>query len=419
MGLRDEQARGEAPGPLEVRGVEVGDRDRESRRVAADLVQRQQPQVAVERRVLDALGRDRRRGLLKPGDELVRDRGAAAQQQRAGELVVDVGALHGVDVSRRHQPAPRLDIGPVDRQRRQRTRQLLHGEARRQSLQALELAGERPLGLVELGLERDLGETTPVARHLLPECRERLLARRIDEQRGDVIEKLVAHCAGHRPVPQALGRQRRAEDLLDPDTLDPGLAQPPQVAGRIREPVRMVDAQSVEHAVAHELENLGVGDLEHLAIFLADRSELVDVEEAAIQAGLWVNVEEARTQIRVTPPAVLVRALHVVGDHVQHDAQAGVGELAQSQLAAEFGRHACRVDDVVAVGRARAGLQRRAEVDVTDAKITQVGHELANAREVEAPAELETVGGAQLHQPLIGHRSPRRRLSVRDSTGRV
>ena len=56
-----------------VRRVEGVDRQAEAVGVAADLVERQQPQVAVERGVLDALRVDRRRRLLEAGDELVGD----------------------------------------------------------------------------------------------------------------------------------------------------------------------------------------------------------------------------------------------------------------------------------------------------------------------------------------------------------
>ena len=51
---------------------------REPARVAADVVQGQQPRVAVERRVLDALGHHRRRRLLEARDERVPARASRA-----------------------------------------------------------------------------------------------------------------------------------------------------------------------------------------------------------------------------------------------------------------------------------------------------------------------------------------------------
>ena len=69
VGLRDDQIAREALEALAVCRVEFRDGQAEARRVAADLVQRQQPAVAVEGRVLDALRHHRRRRLLEAGDE--------------------------------------------------------------------------------------------------------------------------------------------------------------------------------------------------------------------------------------------------------------------------------------------------------------------------------------------------------------
>jgi hypothetical protein len=71
VGLGDQQVAREAPGALQVARVEVLHREAEPRGIAADVVQRQQPRVAVEGGVLDALGHDRRRRLLEAGDERV------------------------------------------------------------------------------------------------------------------------------------------------------------------------------------------------------------------------------------------------------------------------------------------------------------------------------------------------------------
>src|SRR4051794_41959849 len=67
---------------------------------------------------------------------------------------------------------------------------------------------------------------------------------------------------------------------------DARLAQPLEVAGRVGEPVGMVDAQPVDEAVAHEADRQAVRLLEHLGILLAHAGEVVDVEEAAVAAGL-------------------------------------------------------------------------------------------------------------------------------------
>src|SRR5581483_5846716 len=99
-----------------------------------------------------------------------------------------------------------------------------------------------------------------------------------------------------RPVAELLPR---LEDLLDPDVLDPGLPQPPQVARRAREAVRVVDPHAVDEALPHELDDLSAQRLEHLRVLHADAGELADVEEAAVLAGPPVEVEELRPQQRV------------------------------------------------------------------------------------------------------------------------
>ena len=109
----------------------------------------------------------------------------------------------------------------------------------------------------------------------------------------------------------------------------------------------MVDAQPVEHAVAKQLEHLAVDELEGLLALYAHRRHVVDVEEAPVEAGLRIDVED----LGVGPPAVLVARAHVVGDDVEHDPDA-VAERAQLLLATELARDRRGIDDVVAVRRA-------------------------------------------------------------------
>src|SRR6266516_2954127 len=85
--LRREQVHREALGALEVRPVELLDGKRESARIAADLVQRSESEVAVEVRVLDALGHHRAGRLLPARDELVV--AALLEQEHAAEVVGD------------------------------------------------------------------------------------------------------------------------------------------------------------------------------------------------------------------------------------------------------------------------------------------------------------------------------------------
>jgi hypothetical protein len=111
-----------------------------------------------------------------------------------------------------------------------------------------------------------------------------------------------------------------------------------------------------------------------------------------------VDVEELLTQRRVTP--VTVRGIdgHVVGDDVEHDPEAapvrGGAEFAEGVLATEVGRDPGRIDDVVAVGRARASLQRRAQVQMGDPEVAQIRDQFARGVEAELRSELQAVSGA-------------------------
>jgi hypothetical protein len=236
----------------------------------------------------------------------------------------------------------------------------------------------------------NVGERPLLAGQLLVQTRERLLAGRVDEEGRDVVQELVAGCPFDRPLgAQAL---TRLEDLLDPRALDPRLAQPLEVAARIRQPVWMIDAHPVDQPLLHELDDLGVGHLPHLGILHPHARKPADVEEPPVQAGAPVEVEELRTPQRVAPEGVLVARRHVIRDDVQHHPEAGRAQLPELVLAAEILGDPGRIDDVVPVGRAGSRLQRGREIEVRDAEVAQVRHELSRLAETEARPQLEPVG---------------------------
>ena len=367
--------------PRGIARVEVVDSDAEAPRVAADIVESKQPAVAVEGGVLDALGHDRRRRLLKAGDE------------RAGAERV-VGA---VDRQRRHRPGERLGRGAPG---------IWHmwicacvrWRAWGLAGESFDLGRERRLRLLELGLERVGAERTRVAAELVPQLGQQRLAGRIDEQPADVVEELVADGARHRPV--AGSRSLEAEDLLDPDPPGAAVAQAAQITRGIGEAVGMVDAQPVDHALLQQPQDQAVGRVEHLLELDANPGEVVDVEEATVAAADRVDVEEALAQLRIGPEAVGGIGRHVVGYDVEHDPHAGAvsrgRQLPEGRLAAEIVGEPRRVDDVVAVRRAGARLQRRAQVQVRDPEVAQIGDQLGGGREAELGGQLQPVGGAQL-----------------------
>ncbi len=240
MRLGDQQVVREALGAHPVGLVEVLDRDAEARRVAADVVEREQPPVAVEGGVLDALGHDRRRRLLEAGDERVP--AALAQQEHVGERRGEPRLGNRLAVLVLHPARPRLHVGPVHGQRGDGAVQPAD-LARRLAGEPLQLGDERGGRLLALGLVGVGAERAGVAGDLLPQRGQRRLARRVDVERRDVVEELVADRALHRPVAQLLAG---VEDLLDPHVARAAVAQPAQVAGRVGEPVRVVDAQAVD-----------------------------------------------------------------------------------------------------------------------------------------------------------------------------
>ena len=301
-------------------------------------------------------------------------------------------------------PRPRLDVGAVHPEERERALERVH-VARRGAAEALELGREGRRRLLVLGVERPRAERARVARDRLPQRGQRRLAGGVDEQRRRVVEELVADGARHRPVAQSLAG---VEDLLHPHVGHAGLAQRREVAGGVDQPVGMVDPQAVDLPVGHQGEREPVGLLEHRGVLLAHARKVVDVEEAAVAPGVLVEVEEAPPARGVAPVRVGVVGRHVVRDDVEHDAQAGGarvrGQRVERVRAPQFLRDAGRVDDVVAVRRARPRLEGRRQVEVGDPEVAQVGHERPRLGEPEPGTELEAVGGARL-----GHRRATRR----------
>ena len=147
-------------------------------------------------------------------------------------------AVGGVD-----RPGRRLDVGAVDRQRGERPREVGGRLAASRAAAARPRARTSSRACSSFASRRTSRERARVARELLPQLGQRRLAGRVDEERRDVVQELVARRALDRPVAQPLAR---LEDLLDPDVLGAAVAQPLEVAGRVGEPVGVVDAQPVD-----------------------------------------------------------------------------------------------------------------------------------------------------------------------------
>ena len=120
----------------------------------------------------------------------------------------------------------------------------------------------------------------------------------------------------------------------------------------------------------------------------------VDVEEAGISAG-------AAMAQHVGPPGIGGVGRHVIGHDVDDQAEARGGELgrqrAQRRLAAQFGIDLGRIDDVVAVHRARPRDGDGRRVEMADAQAREIGHQRLGVGEGEALVKLQPQGGARDH----------------------
>ncbi len=437
--------------------VELRRGDAEAVGLAADLVQAGQRVPAVQRGVLHALGHDRTAGLLEADDGL----GGAGQDQlgRPGHRV-GIGVPGRLRGGRADQPqglGRRLlagdRVGPVDRHRRE---QLDHGLA-----QLGHVPGE-PVDLAAEELRQDLllrlithdvvigGESGVLEER----ADQRPGTRRIDEQPGDHVERVVPGRAVARPVV----RQPLVvdEDLLRDRPHRGQLAQPGQVGARIGQPVGMVDPQPGDDPLRHQRQDHPVGGVEDLGVLDAEPDEGRHVEEPPVAGALTPRHQPV--ELVVQPPAaalpygelVVVVAQHVtVGHHLGLDVgvaaehghrdlaagpvevepprrgrlgavlqdlpEPGVGrlgdghghvvrhdvgdqgespgrELAQARDAAELLPDLRVVGHVVAVERGRHRLQDRREVEVAHPQLGEVADQAGRLPEPEVRGELQPVG---------------------------
>ena len=278
--------------------MELPDGGAEDRRVAANLAQRRQPQVAVERGVLDTLGHHRPAGLLEAGHELR----CGQLGQRQGSHHVDLaqtgrqgglGRRHGVrnlgpgDVVCR---TGRRQVGPVDGERREDLDQGLAQAAagdveafagpQRHVDEPVDL-GRQHLGQhLALGPGDHLGEGRPVAGQRLPQVGQGLFAGRIDEQAHDEVQRVVTGRAGAGPSCRQLFA--RLEDLLDHDVGAAGrTGQPVQIAARVGQTVGVIDPQPIDLAVVQLLQHQRVGGVEDGRVLDPHAGQGRDVEEPA------------------------------------------------------------------------------------------------------------------------------------------
>ncbi|PSK50753.1 hypothetical protein B0E38_05326 [Streptomyces sp. 111WW2] len=365
---RHDRARG-GPVALHARavGVELLRRHGRTARIPAHLGGRQQRYVAVEGRVLDGLGAQRRRGLREPRPELhvIRSVPVPPQHQapydvhRAGLLGHREGVprpggrLLGDDRRRVHRGVRPVHLQPhqqLHQRRAQRPgRPVAQRRVRRGGAQAVRHPGQ-PVQLGGQLVREHLVRRAPHRRRPVP-AQVRLrggepsvpveqlsVAGGVREQPVDVPQGVVAGRArdgpgGGQPLPVR-------EDLLHhrpPSAARP--VQPFQVRVGVGEAVGMVDAQSVDHALVQQPQDGAVRRLEHLRVLHAHADQLRDAEEApVVQLGAGQPPPHRAVPLRVQQPwqrqvrgavpqreGVLVVAQHVAVDPevVQHLAERG------------------------------------------------------------------------------------------------
>ena len=311
------------PSACQVGRVEGRYRDAAAGRIATQLVERHQPQVAVAGGVLHRLGRHRRGELLPARQQacplVVRHAGAFAFAQQHLAHMVQHRRFGAAEAPPRggHRPvevAPvggtgrlaHTQVGPVDRKTRcdfgQRQPQAVAGEVAAAAVgprdpvhrldQPVQLREQRAADDQPLALVRDLGEVLAHAGERPVALVQHLDAAGVDEEPIDQRGEAMAGVAVHRP----LVRQRLVlgQDLLDHQVQRAWLAaghlrlpdmaglQPLEVLLRVRQAVGMVDAQRVQVAVLQPLQHPRMRGFEDFGTFHAQRRQRVDVEEAPV-----------------------------------------------------------------------------------------------------------------------------------------
>ena len=159
------------------------------------------------------------------------------------------------------------------------------------------LGREGLAGLLALGGLGHAGEPGGPGGEALVGGGQRGGAGRVEEQAADHAQRVVAGGPGARPVGgQPLGP---GQDLLGGYPAAAGtVREPPQVAARVGQAVRVVHPQPVDEALVHQAEDHLVGGLEHGRVLDPDRDQRADVEEPA-------PVQLRRRQVPVGQPVML------------------------------------------------------------------------------------------------------------------
>ena len=359
---------------------------RPARRVAADLVERQEAHVAVERRVLDALGHHRRRRLLEARGELARRRRARTRARAGARSRASAARSSSVTEPVR---ARRRCGRPAATATASSSRGMSATRRSRSTSGANVVRACSSLASCASVAERARRPTAP---------RTPRLGGRVAEQRGHVVGELVADRALDRPVAQLLVG---IEDLLHPDVLRAAVgaaAAGSRPGRRARRGGRSAARRRRPRAPARAPAG---GSRRRPPGPPSARPPARRCRRSAA-SGRWPR-RGRRTCARSSRSAqkrVGVVGGHVVGHDVEdqpHPALARVGaQRAQLLLPAQLARDRRRVDR----RRSRASSPRAPARPATGRRARcrgrrRYGQQLARGAQVEVGAELQAVGRAE------------------------
>ena len=380
--VRGEGGHGGGPGGSQAfRGrVELLGGGAEAGGVAADLVERHEALPAVERRVLHTLGHDRPAGLLEADDQLPAPGQARrpallgrAHGERTGGADHQVPAQHqvrdqvqgGLPVLGQPLPGPvrglgddrdRLgvgglaghDVGAVAVHRDQQLHDgvvqgaagvvaqvdVVGADVDEQVDEAVDLGVLTALHHLALGHVDEIvevGDLGAGARaDLVVQQGEGRLGGGVDEHPRDPAQRVVAGGAVAGPVggQLLLALQDLLHHHVGTRARGPAcLRQPPEVAAGVREAVRVVDPEAVQHALGEQVQQHPVGGLEDRGVLHPHRGEGVHVEEAPV---VELLVRDAPVREPVPLPVHQLGHRQVLGavadgEHVVDVAQHGLG----------------------------------------------------------------------------------------------
>ena len=367
--------------------MEVGDREREAARVAADLVEQRAKRFSGRRPCPRRPSPYRRRRLLEANDERVVAPLLEQENPRQPSRQIRLAR------SPRGRPVRpgrlRLDVGAVDGERGERLLPVpSKGSFAARAARPRPRTSSRACSSFASAATRREGRA--LAGQLLVEPRQRLLGGRVDEDRRHVVQRTRSPSCP-RPASRAATRRargssrpRRARRPASAAARSSGAGSARPSGWSIRGPSSDARRATSSTTFACVISNTSSSSFRTPASSPTSKKRRGDPvrqsrsKNFARQSGSRQNGFSSL-------------AAMWFGTTSSTAPSPAAAERAELLLAAELVRDPGRVDDVVAVCRATPRLERRREVEVRDPELPQVGHERARPGEVEVRPELQPI----------------------------